>query len=233
MKTLLQPTYILHSRPYRDTSLLLELFSQEHGRVSVVARGAKGPRSQFKGLLQPFVALLMSWQGKGELMTLTGAEASGIAPDFRGNALLCGFYLNELLMKLLHRDDAHPLLYQAYQHAVVDLQQGVSQQIILRNFEKQLLAELGYALHLTHETLSGDAIQNDFYYRYDPSQGLIVCNANMANSYSVFRGDSLLALHENNLNTEDSLRDAKRLLRMALNRLLGNKPIKSRELFLL
>jgi DNA repair protein RecO (recombination protein O) len=232
MKILLQPAYIIHSRPYRDTSLLLELFTQEHGRVSVVARGAKGPRSQFKGLLQPFAPLVVSWLGKTELMMLTAAEAVNCAFDFRGNILLCGFYLNELIMRLLHRYDPHPQLYQIYQQTLINLQQEQSQQIVLRQFEKQLLTELGYALQLNQEALSGDSIVAEYFYRYDPLQGLIICDTNQNSSSNIFCGESLLALHENRLDTENTLRDAKRLLRMALHRLLGDKPIKSRELFI-
>ena len=137
-KVLLQPCYVLHMRAYRDTSLLLELFSLEHGRISAVARSARGPKSRFKGILQQFVPLLLSWQGRAELMNLSGAEGNGMPHYLTGDALLCGIYLNELLMRLLHRHDAHPGLFTAYQQALVGLQQN-QQQITLRLFEKRLL----------------------------------------------------------------------------------------------
>src|SRR6185437_10727813 len=120
--TLLQPAFVLHTRPYRDTSLLLEIFTPDYGRVSTLARGARGLRSRFKGLLQPFVPLLLSWYGKTELMTLSAAESQGKVLDLTGEKLLCGLYLNELLMRLLHRYDAHPQLYIVYQETLYALQ---------------------------------------------------------------------------------------------------------------
>lgn len=228
---LLQPSYVLHTRAYRDTSLLLELFTPDHGRVSAVARSARGPRSRFKGLLQPFIPLIVSWYGKTELMSLSTAETNGMAPHLTGDALLCGMYLNELLVRALHRYDAHPILYQAYQNALINLQQGCAIQPTLRLFEKHLLLELGYALQLDREATTGDLIAADQFYCFDPTHGLSLSNDGLSAAH-VFPGNSLLALHTDNLSDENSLRDAKRLLRIALRRLLENKPLKSRELFL-
>lgn len=281
---LLESAYILHARAYRDTSLLLELFTQEHGRVSAVARGAKGARSRFKGLLQPFVPLVVSWSGKGELMTLLAAEANGIAHSLTGDALVCGIYLNELLMRLLHRYDAHSILYQNYRQALCGLQEktsqvsgvpakklagtpsllnrsakaelslavrgenpfsplttphrrcaaGTAEQVVLREFEKQLLIELGYALELDREAQTGMMVSPEQFYYFDPSHGLFACKAPTSQStiQQVFSGKSLLALHTGDLLEENYLRDAKRLLRLALGHLLGGKPIRSRELLL-
>lgn len=231
---LLQPAYILHARSYRDTSALLELFTHDHGRVSVVARGAKGPRSRFKGLMQPFVPLLISWYGRSELMTLTAAEPNGMPHGLSGDTLLCGLYFNELLMRLLHRYDSHPCLFQAYQQALLTLPIKQPQQMVLREFEKELLCELGYALQLDREAHTGTMIDADQFYYFDPHQGFFSCvnPSDREGSHHVFSGESLLALHTNEFKQENSLRDAKRLLRIALRRLLGDKPIKSRELFL-
>lgn len=230
----LQPAYILHARSYRDTSYLLELFTHEHGRVSAVARGARGARSRYKGLLQPFVPLLVSWYGRSELMTLSAAEPNGMPHSLNGDILLCGLYINELLMRLLHRYDSHPLLFQAYQRALLTLPKQHSQHIVLREFEKQLLGELGYALQLDRETHTGVMVHPEQSYHFDPHHGLSSCMTlrEGENSYSVFSGKSLLALHKGEFEQENYLRDAKRLLRIALRRLLGDKPIKSRELFL-
>ncbi len=227
---LLQPSYILHTRPYRDTSLLLEIFSRDHGRINAVARSARGPKSRFKGMLQQFVPLVLSWQGRTELMNLTVAESYGISHYLTGEALLCGIYLNELLMRLLHRHDAHPGLFAAYQQALIGLQQQ-QQQITLRLFEKRLLIELGYALQLDKDASTGMDIMLEQYYYFDPIQGLISC-ANHASKKNIFRGESLLALHYEELTDREHLRDAKRLLRLAVMSLLDNKPLKSRELFL-
>ncbi len=232
---LLQPAYILHSRPYRDTSSLLELFTYKHGRVSAVARGARGPRSRFKGLLQPFVPLLVSWVGRTELMTLSGAEPHGAPHSLKGDTLLCGLYCNELLMRLLHRYDSHAQLFQAYQQILFALSTKGSPQQALREFEKQLLCELGYALQLDREAHTDIGVDPESFYYFDPHQGLLSCTSTVGQEeqpHRIFSGESLLALHQGQLNQEESLRDAKRLLRIALRQLLGDKPIKSRELFL-
>ena len=234
---MLQSAYVLHTRAYRDTSLLLELFTPDHGRVSVIARGARGARSRssrFKGALQPFAPLLVSWYGKTELFILTAAEAEGMVYNLSGEALICGIYLNELLMRLLHRYDAHPQLYGAYQNALLALQQKENTQLTLRLFEKCLLLELGYALQLDREVHTGEEIAADQYYYFDSAQGYLQRADEFQSSAAshIFCGKSLLALHHDQLTEENFLRDAKRLLRIALARLLENRPIRSRELFL-
>lgn len=230
---LLQSAYVLHARAYRDTSLLLEFFTPEYGRVSAVAKGARSTRSRFKGLLQPFVPLLISWYGKHELMSLTVAEPNGLLGGLTGDTLLCGMYLNELLMYLLHRYDAHPALFQSYQQTLLALQKNTdSQQKILRRFEKSLLMELGYALRLDHVANTGAIIEPEQFYYFDPVQGLLACNDLTSNTRAVFHGESLLALHKDELNQDSYLRDAKRLLRMALGQLLSGKTIRTRELIL-
>lgn len=236
--TLLQPAYILHTRAYRDTSLLLDIFSQEHGRISLVARAAKGLRSRFKGVLQAFCPLLISWQGKTDLMTLTSAEVNGVARSLQGNALICGLYLNELLVRLLHRYDPHPRLYQAYDETLVGLctrfHSSDDLQRILRLFEKRLLSELGYALQLDYQGHNNLKINSEQYYYFDPHNGLfsVAHKRTDLSTTRLFSGESLLALNAEHLDGKNTLRDAKRLLRMALTQLLGNKPLKSRELFL-
>ncbi len=143
-----EPAYLLVQRPYRETSQLLEAFSAGHGRLGLVARGARGPRSRLRGLLQPFTPLLLSWTESGELGTLTGAESGGAAPTLLGERVFHGWYLNELLiLKLLQRHDAHPRLYQDYVAALGELG-GKQAEAALRIFEKRLLIELGYALPL-------------------------------------------------------------------------------------
>lgn len=226
----LQPAYILHTRAYRDTSALLEVLTVDYGRASLVARGVKGAKARYKGILQPFVPLLISWQGKGELMTLRMAEPNGIAHNLMGDTLLCGLYLNELLVKLLHRYDAHPELFLSYQQTLIALPEKDQQQVALRLFEKNLLAELGYALQLEYEAITHQPIQADGFYLFNPTQGLLSC-LNPNHQPNVFQGKNLLAIHNNNFTQSAYMRDAKRLLRIALNHLLEGKPIRSRELF--
>jgi recombinational DNA repair protein (RecF pathway) len=141
-----QPAFVLHTYPYRETSVIVEAFTAEYGRVAVVARGARRPRSDLRGVLQAFQPLLLSWSGQAELKTLVKAEWRGGLPRIGGSALLCGFYLNELLLKLLAREDPHPRVYASYEAALAELAAGSEEAPVLRRFELLLLAELGYAL---------------------------------------------------------------------------------------
>src|SRR5256885_7513350 len=146
-----QPAFVLHTYPYRETSAIVEILSAACGRVALVARGAKRTRSELRGVLQAFQPLTISWAGAGELKTLIRAEWRGGLPLVTGSALLCGFYLNELLLKLLPREDPHPQLFRDYESTLAKLAAGAEQAPALRQFEVQLLAQLGYALPLTHE----------------------------------------------------------------------------------
>src|SRR5579885_3468958 len=238
-RVLLQPAYVLHRRSYRESSSLIELFTPEHGRLTVVARGVRKPKSSIQGLLQPFVPLLVSWSGKGELMSLTHVEANGAARHLQGECLFAGFYLNELLMILLQKWDAHPGLYSAYENTLSNLQLNVLEQRILRSFEKYLLEELGYGLLPKSEISLHNTFSPDKYYRFIPEHGFVPCEpvkqadsgrpAVMAN---IFSGKSLIAIAREDWREEESLLDAKRLTRFVLAPLLGARPIFSRRLFM-
>lgn len=231
MRIALEPAYILHQRPFRETSLLLDLFTSGHGRMTVVARGVRVAKSRRRGALQPFTRLLVSCQGRGSLMTLSGVEQGGAPCFLQGKALTAGFYFNELLVRFLHPHDPHPELFEAYGAAVNALFGSGLEEKILRLFEKMLLTELGYGLTLcrtavTHEPLVGDA-----WYRYYPEQGLIRCEE-WESGGNVFAGSSLIALEESRLNDTTVLQDAKRLMRLALAALPGGAvPLQSRRLF--
>jgi DNA repair protein RecO (recombination protein O) len=228
----LQPAYILHTRPFRDSSLLIDAFTETHGRISLIAKAARGIRnknSRFKGLLQAFVPLLLSWRGKTELLNLLNAESNGvILSSLNGKLLICGLYLNELLIRLLYRYDPHPTLFQAYHFTLLTLAKNPN--VALRLFEKQLLAELGYALHLHEDSQTRQTILADRYYQFIPSQGLVKCLNTSMHKTSIFSGSSLLAIHYEQWQTSDQLQDAKRLFRLALHYLLEGKNIRSREL---
>lgn len=233
--TQLQAAYILHTRPYRDTSLLIDAFTESHGRISLIARGARGIRgkkSRFRGILQAFIPLLLSWHGKTDLMNLLYAEPDNVhLSHLTGKLLVCGLYLNELLIRLLYRYDPHPQLFQAYQITLSTLPNNPN--IALRLFEKKLLAELGYALYLHQESLTQQALLPDQSYQFIPSQGLVVCFNKSIQKQLIFSGRSLLAMHHEQWDTPAHLLDAKRLFRLALNYLLEGKTIRSRELLLL
>lgn len=221
----LTPAFVLHQRAWRETSRTVEVWSREHGRVGLVARGVRRPRSPYRSLLQPFTPLLFSWIQRGELGNLTGLEASGPAGALQGRALMAGFYLNELLLRLLPRQDAHPQLYDRYAAALLGLAGGRTA-AVLRVFEKQLLSAMGYGLLLTH-TVSGDAaVEADGRYRYELDSGPVPATDRAAHGLLI-SGRALLALHHEALDDADDLRAVKRLLRAALERHLDGRGLKT------
>ena len=147
----LEPAYVLHSRSFRETSLIVEAFTREYGRVAVVARGVKSARSRRRNILQPFRPLLLSWNQKSDLGTLTGVDQVASPPALQGQALYCGLYLNELLMRLLHRGDPHIEVFERYRQILSELASDASPQPLLRIFEKHLLEAIGYAMLLDRE----------------------------------------------------------------------------------
>ncbi|MCP5351811.1 MAG: DNA repair protein RecO [Chromatiales bacterium] len=223
-----QPAYVIHARPYRETSLLVEALTLDHGKVGLVARGATRPKSALRALLQPFVPLHLDWQGGGELKTLRQAEPAAMARRPDGRAALSGLYLNELLQRLLPRDDAHPELFSAYVEAMAELLDPERMEPALRRFEVRLLGALGYGLVLDHEPLSGEAIRADAAYDYDPHGGPRRTQAGLGLN---LHGASLLAMAADCWDDEQTRADAKRLLRAVLRVHLGERPLKSRELF--
>lgn len=228
LKAQLQPAYVLHQRPYRDTSVLLEVFSRDYGRLGLVARGARGSRAPQRGLLQPFQPLLMSWRGRGELATLQQVESNGASHRLSGSLLYSGFYLNELLLRLLQRSDPHPELFIAYQTTLQGLQ--AETQRSLRLFEKQLLESIGYALLLDQEAHSGAPIVSEALYRYELELGPISVERATPRGLCL-PGSSLLSLATGDLSDAQSLADSKRLMRAALALYLGGRELKTREVF--
>ncbi len=228
-----QPGFVLHSRHYSETSLLLEVFSSRYGRLGLLAKGARRPGSRVRGLLKPFQALFLSWSGRGELAVLTAAEPDGETSVFGGHALYCGFYLNELLMRLLHRHDPHEALYGVYREALAALTGATHKEAVLRLFEKRLLGEIGYGLVLDHDVADNTPIEPDAWYDYIPERGPVrLAHPQLGRPQGiVVRGTSLMALANNALAEPDMLREIKRLMRAVLARYLGDKPIHSRKLF--
>ncbi|MEP4146330.1 MAG: DNA repair protein RecO [Halioglobus sp.] len=232
MRVSLQPTYILHSRPYRDSSLILEVFCAEHGRLSVVGKGA---RRRSKGgssaaLLQPFIPLLLSFSGRSEMKTLTHVESAGVAPQLRGERLFSGMYMNELLMRLLHRHDPHPQLFAGYGSALGELAEAEQVEVILRRFELGLLEELGYGFSFFEDGLSGETIQAQGWYHFHPDYGLVAGERGADPARPAYAGAELLALSRGDFGGE-SRGVARRLMREVLALHLGNEPLKSRDLF--
>ncbi len=229
MRIQLTPGFVLHERPYRDTSALLELFTREHGRVGMVARGLRSQKSRLRGELQPFSPLLLSWQARGELGTLTGAERQPGGAPLAGDALFSAWYLNELLMRLLPRHDAHPQLFDAYAAALARLAEDSGAPApVLRLFEKRLLQELGYGLVFEHDVESGEPVRPDCHYDYRLETGPVRVPPGQAGGF-VFPGTSLLGMAQERFEDERVQKDAKRLMRAALKLYLGDKPLKTRQ----
>lgn len=228
----LYPAYLLRHQAYRNTSALLSFYTPNQGRVSLVARGVRQARSASRPLLQPFRPLLIAWHIKGELGSLRAVEADGLACPLPANRIASGFYVNELIERLVPRYDPSPTLYAAYVqtlHGLTDV--DVNQQRSLRLFEKTLLDELGYGLVLEYEVEHGQPVLPGQYYTYFLERGP-VCHAQATGRGIVLRGESLLSLAAGQLNERESLRDIKILMRAALDQHLGGRPLKSRELFL-
>lgn len=220
--------YVLHTRAYSETSLLVEMLSQEQGRITAVARGAKRGKSKASNLLQPFMPLQVSWYGNGDLVTLTNSEANGVSHKLYGKLAICGLYINELLVKLLPKWDPCPFLFAGYQASLIDLENNtISAQIILRKLELLLLKSLGYELQLTKDIATGRLIDSNSYYSFDPMLGPKLVYA--ATSQAI-RGSSLLALEANNFSDPQILFDIKRLMRSVLNYHLGMRQLVTREL---
>lgn len=223
----LEPAYVLHSRSFRETSLIVESFTRDHGRVAVVARGAKSPKSRWRNVLQPFRPLLMSWNQKTELGTLTAADQVATPPALQGQALYCGLYLNELLIRLLHRGDPHPEIFENYRHVLTKLAADMPPQPLLRLFEKHLLEAVGYALVLDREYQGEQEIQPGNWYDYQPDRGAIRCAGPGEGRLS---GDALLALHTEQLEGTH-LKELRMLMRAVISYHLGGKPLASQSLF--
>lgn len=226
----LQPAFLVHRKPYRDSSLLLELFTEDYGRIGLIAKGARSARSKLKGILQPYHLLLVSWSGRGELHTLTAAETQGTPLFLKGDALVSGFYLNELIMRLLARSDPHPTIFISYLKAITELANGNSIDWALRIFERDLLQDLGYGLLLSHEGDNGEEIEANSRYSYHHESGLRKLT-NINQERSGYQGAALLALANGECNEPELRKECKRLMRDALSRYLGARPLASRELF--
>jgi DNA repair protein RecO (recombination protein O) len=228
----LQPGYVIHSRPYRDSSALLDVFTAEFGRISMVARGTRRPSRRGSGaaLLQPFIPLLLSFSGRSELKTLAAIEPAQRGLMLRGERMFSGMYMNELLVRLLHRHDAHPVLFSAYDRALKALAGSAVVDAVLRPFEICLLDELGYNFALTVDGASGEAVHPARWYRYDPGYGVVAGGNAGEQPTNAYLGSDLLAMACGDFAGPARL-TAKRLLREALAVHLGDTPLRSRELF--
>lgn len=225
-----QSAFVLHSYPYRESSLVIEAFTREGGRVAMVARGARRPKSNLRGALLAFQPLHLSWYGRAELKTLHAAERVGGYFKLEGLALLCGFYVNELTMKLLARDDPHERLFEHYEATLQRLAHGaMPQTIALRLFERDLLRELGYAFELEREAKTAQPVIAELDYAYELEHGPTPAPASLPARRRI-RGQSLLDLARGEFSDPVSLQQSKLLLRMLIDHYLGAQHLNTRQL---
>ena len=226
-----QPAFVLHSYPYRETSLIIDVLSRDHGRLALVAKGAKRPHSALRGVLQTFQPLALSWSGKSEVRTLTGAEWVGGMLPLAGDALLCGFYVNELLVKFCAREDPHPQLFHHYVVTMTRLAHDEPPVQVLRSFERVLLRETGYAMALDR-TITRQAVLAEGRYVFDPERGVREASDEWPAQWPVVAGQTLLDMEKDDYHRAQTVAQSKTLMRFLLNTYLGGTPLATRQILI-
>jgi DNA repair protein RecO (recombination protein O) len=225
-----QPGFVLHSYPYKETSLIIDMFTRDHGRIGLVAKGAKRPFSKLRGVLQTFQPLSLSWSGKTELRTLIDAEWVGGMLPLERTALLSGFYLNELLVKLLARDDRHPALFDHYVSTLNQLAHGEPAQIVLRKFERALLKETGVAADLSRCTTTRSRVELDINYVVDPEKG--AREAGQGEVWPIVSGKTLLDMEREDYADPATQGQSKQLMRFLLAHHLNGQALNTRQILI-
>lgn len=225
-----QPGFVLHSYPYKETSLIVDMFTREYGRIALIAKGAKRPHSRLRGVLQTFQPLSVGWSGKSEVRTLTAAEWVGGMLPLEKSALLCGFYLNELLVRMIARDDPHPALFDHYVATLNQLAHNEPAPVVLRKFELALLKETGVAADITVSARSGRAVDPELAYVVDPEQG--AREAMASEQGPVVAGKTLLDMDRGDYSDSVTQAQSKLLLRFLLAHHLGGTPLSTRQILI-
>jgi DNA repair protein RecO (recombination protein O) len=228
-----QAVYVLHTYPFKETSLVVELFAHGFGRVATTAKGARRPRSAMRGMLQSFQPLTATWSGKLELKTLHSLDWSGGLLLLKGEALMCGFYLNELLLRLLPREDPHEALFEYYSTTLKTLAGGQDLATTLRRFELKLLQELGYAIPLQKDESDVPIIDVQTY-RYEAEHGAIKLSVSQNHRQSGVQliGKTLLDMLNDDYHHPQTQQQSKQLMRYLLAHYLGDKPLHTRQLLI-
>ena len=230
MKIEFTPCYILHRRDYRESSLILEIFSREYGRVSLVAKGAKRNKNQQGINYNLYQKYLISWIARSELGTLVDIDFASLMNSLKPEQIMAGFYMNEITLRLLHKHESHPELFDSYDTSISKLLNGEFEQTLLRYFEKALLQSLGYGLIFDHDVHTGEIIvdEADYFYKidYGPSAEIHESRHDIKIS-----GKTLIELDKDTLSDNKNLSESKILLRTILNQYLGDKPLASRQLY--
>lgn len=228
-----QPVYVLHTYPFKETSLVVELFSKDFGRIAAVAKGARRPRSAMRGMLQSFQTLSGAWSGKNELRTLHSLDWSAGLLLLQGEALMCGFYLNELLLRLLPREDAHEDLFDYYTQTLQTLMTAKDLANTLRKFELTMLQEMGYAVPLTHDENEVE-IDPERTYRYEADYGANLSSDTLSTTQNGVQllGKTMLDMAQGDYSSVQTKLQSKQLMRYLLAHYLGDKPLHTRQLLI-
>lgn len=230
MKVELTPCYILHRRDYSETSLILDVFSREHGRINLIAKGAKRNKKQRGSSFNLYQQYNISWVSKSELGTLTDIEVAIHSCSLKPEQIMTGFYMNEILLRLLHKDEPHPELFDSYKISINNLVKDEPEEIILRYYEKNLLQSLGYGVILDHEVETGESLIDEQEYIYKFDNGPVVKKQPDDSGVSI-SGKTLLQLNNETLSEPVNINEAKVLLRTILDQHMGNKPLASKSLY--
>jgi DNA repair protein RecO (recombination protein O) len=225
-----QPAFVLHSYPYKETSLIVEVFARDYGRVPLMAKGAKRPHSQLRGVLQTFQPLQVAWTGKSEVRTMVSAEWVGGLRPLERSALLCGFYLNELLVKLLARDDPHAALFDHYVAALNQLAHDEPPAIVLRKFELGLLKETGVAGNISAVAATGQPVLAEQLYVIDPERG--PREATISDTMPVVNGKTLLDMEAGDYTDTTTQQQSKFLMRHLLSHHLNGLTLNTRQILI-
>lgn len=226
-----EPAYVIHRRPWRETSLLVDLFTLNYGRISAIARGASGGKSPLKAQLQPFQPLLLGWSGRGNLKTLTQVEVREAPRLKRTLSLYSGLYLNELIQRILPEADPHPTVFAAYIEVLAQLADTADVEPVLRRFEQTFAAALGYDFSWSLATDTGEPVRAERTYGYDPEQGIVTAISPGVRLREL-PGHTLLALASGDYESTASRRLSKRVMRVLTDYLLQGRPLNSRSLFI-
>ncbi len=226
----MEAAFILHAISYRETSQILDVLTQDHGRVALVANGSRRPKSRWKSTLRPFQPFRMSWSGRGSLYTLRAAESSAPGAGLAGTPLMAAYYMSELLIALVHQGDPHPGLFTHYAGALAALSAGTDAEPVLRRFEISLLAEIGYGLMIDRDVVEDKPLVNDQRYEYVIDRGPVPVSETQSGTL-VFLGSELLAMACGEFQSDGQLKSAKRLLRAILKSNLGDRTLKTRTVF--
>jgi len=227
-----EPAWLLHHRPFRDSSQILDILSRDQGRLAVVSKGSRGAKSKLRGILRPFLPLQLSWFIRSDMGTLTGAEMDGAPLSLTGDALLSGYYVNELILKLLHRHDPQPEIFAAYGRTIERLAGSKNVAPLLRQFEIELLRILGYALNLDHDTQTKEPLRPQQQYEYRVEQGPVPISDREREGPMVFRGAELDAIRNQQFADPAVLKNAGSLLRNVIAYHLDGKELKSRKVLM-